>query len=167
MFSTIKENRMVKKVVFIGLCALAATSLGAFSACNADAGKFVTGEYSYTQYGTEYGVKVKVELESDASGEKIKSVKIVNSDYTEVSEGWDGKAVWNDNVNSLLNAYKGLYVADVLAKTVAVDAETGEPYVKEDSEFIDYGENLIISGATLGSSRLLLAVQNALQSKTE
>ena len=54
-----------------------------------------------------------------------------------------------------------MYVKDVLALNVAT-AESGAPYVREDEQFSDFGGNLIITGATLGSGRLLLAVQDAL-----
>ena len=60
----------------------------------------------------------------------------------------------------MLQQYEGKSVADVLAVKVFYD-ENGEPYSKDDnSDFASSG--LVLTGATQGSGRLLIAVQNAL-----
>lgn len=124
----------------------------------------VTGEYSYTNWGTEYGVKVNVEVQTDKKGDRIRKVTVSDSDLVDASpamNGWD-PTVWEENLQNLLNSYRGQYVVDVLAKEV-VTKDDGAPLVKGDKGFVSYGSDVIITGATLGSGRLLLAVQDALQ----
>lgn len=139
-------------------CVVALLAVG----CSSD--KTYTGEYSYTQYGTNYGVKVEVKVSDD---NVITGVRIVSSDYVSVSPAggnWTAEDVnnWNSNVGTLLKAYNGKKVADVLAMQVATSAE-GAPLAKDADGFKQYDSSLIISGATLGSGRVLLAVQNALK----
>lgn len=122
--------------------------------------KTVTGEMHYSNYGTEYGIKVSVEVQ----GDRIKSVKVVDSDYVEASEpmsGWDPQ-VWESGLNELLSEYRGERVSEILEKQVVTD-EKGEPLASDEADFNDFGDDFMITGATLGSGRLLIAVQNALK----
>lgn len=97
------------------------------------------------------------------------------------SYGWTDKACsnWTGHESWLLQQYIGWSVADVLAidvhtnygyKLVTVDGKTtqaldtnskGEPYGVDYNAGLSESE-LLISGATQGSGRLLLAIQNAL-----
>ncbi|MCM1236819.1 MAG: hypothetical protein NC489_42630 [Ruminococcus flavefaciens] len=127
-------------------------------------GNTLTGEYEYEQYGTNYGVKVQVAV---GEGNVIEGVRIVSSGYTEVSPAggeWteDNVKNWNDNVSKLLKAYEGKTVDEILAIDVATAAD-GAPLGKSAEGFNSYDGSLIISGATVGSGRVLLAVQNALK----
>ncbi len=138
---------------------------GCLSACAVLTGCVNTttysGETSYVEYGTTYGIKVNV----DVQGDRISKVTVVDSDYVSASPtGWDSSA-WDNNLSSLLAAYRGKTVAEILGKKVATyEASEGKaPYTSEDAGFIDFGSQFIITGATLGSARLMLAVQNALQ----
>ncbi len=140
------------------LCAGAAT----FAACKKDV-KSYNGEYHYANAwgGNDYGIKVRVSVMSDKKGDRIKSVEIMDSVYTEASDsnpdyGWDNK-VWYDNVDDLLLSYRGRYIADVLVQSVGINTTNvpGQPESVTD-------EDLSITGATQGSGRLLLAVQHAL-----
>jgi len=140
------------------LCAGAAT----FAACKRDV-KSYNGEYHYANAwgGNDYGIKVRVSVMSDKKGDRIKSVEIMDSVYTEASDsnpdyGWDNK-VWYDNVDDLLLSYRGRYIADVLVQSVGINTTNvpGQPESVTD-------DSLSITGATQGSGRLLLAVQHAL-----
>ncbi|MGN0805165.1 MAG: FMN-binding protein [Candidatus Coproplasma sp.] len=138
------------------ICSALSLSCLTLSACSMS--KTVTGEMHYNEYDTEFGVKVNVKVKDGV----IKKVTIAQSDYVMASpddSGWDSTE-WDNNLNSLLSAYNGKRVEDILSKEVAKEGE--KPLVKGDEGFIDYGEEFIISGATLGSGRLMLAVQNAL-----
>ena len=79
---------------------------------------------------------------------------MLESDYTEVTDSWEDKDIWINNLDSLLAAYEGKTVAEIFDVDVTVDGN-GQPTAVSDSE-------LMISGATQGSGRLMLAVQNAL-----
>ena len=120
--------------------------------------KTYKGEYHYDSWGTEYGVKVKVEVEDNV----IKSVRIVGSDYVDVTSpmgDWTKEDVknWNDNVKTLLKKYEGKTVEEVLALNPEING-----YGSLTSEKSELGD-MLIDGATLGSARVLLAVQNALK----
>lgn len=151
----------MKKFLFIIVCVL--TFCFAVSACSkgGDGAKSYTGEYGYEQYGSKYGVKVSVRVKDGV----IESVEILDSDYLAATpqDIWDGKSVWDDGLDALLESYKGKEVSFVTGQKVAVKSD-GEPYTNDDEpeEKIDYG-GLVITGATMGSGRLLLAVQNALK----
>ena len=119
------------------------------------------GVYHYTNYGVDYGVKVNVEVQTDEKGDRIRQVTIVDSDYTQLSEarpdyGWtdENRQNYIDNEQALLDSYRGLYVANVLAMEVGT-AANGEPTSVP-------GDAPLITGATQSSGRLLLAVQDAL-----
>ncbi|MDE7163391.1 MAG: hypothetical protein K2O44_04855 [Clostridia bacterium] len=125
--------------------------------------KTVSGEMHYNSWGTEYGIKVEVVVQNDKKGDRIRKLTVVESDYVEASpamNGWDPK-VWEDNLQTLLTAYRGAYVADILALDVATGS-SGAPLTTGDAGFNNFGGEYIITDATLGSARLLLAVQDAL-----
>ena len=109
------------------------------------------GEYGYTAWGTNYGIKVNVVVRDDV----VVSVEVADSDYVEVTDSWADKDIWINGLEGLLNSYSGKTVAEILSATVVTD-DTGVPGSVSDS-------SLMITGATQGSGRLLLAVQNALQ----
>ena len=114
------------------------------------------GEYHYANpwapTSPDYGIRVKVDVNSVTG--TIVSVSVLESDYTEVSDGWTGADIWNNGLAGLLASYEDRSVAEILSKDVATDAN-GQPTAVSDSA-------LMITGATQGSGRLLLAVQNAL-----
>lgn len=142
----------------------AACATGAFALSGCAKQQIVTGEMSYVSWGTTYGVKVTVQVQTDKKGDRIRKVEIAPSDLVEASPAsgaWD-PSVWDGNLQALLNAYRGEYVADVLALEVATDG-SGAPLIKGDGGFENFGDDKLIAGATLGSGRLLLAVQNALK----
>ena len=91
-----------------------------------------------TAYG-EYSAKVVIEVK----GGKIDSIVILNDQchiYTD-SAYWTESALWTDNVQGLLDSYKGVKVADIIkSETSPVDA---------------------IAGATQSSDRLYVAIRNA------
>ncbi len=140
-----------KFIMALSTAFVAAALCGTLAACGEQT-ETKTGEYSYANpYNTtapKYGVKVSV----DVKGDKIESVKIVDSDYTEVSDGWSDKAIWNDGLEEFLGNFAGMKVSDVLNINVPVDVK-GVPS--------KYDGN-IISGASQGSGRVVLAIQNAL-----
>lgn len=139
-------------------CALSFGTL-AFSGCFTV--KSYTGEYGYVSWGTSYGVKVQVEVQSDQKGERIRSVGIVESDYVEATDAnqWEDRSKWNDGLSDLLLSYRGRYLADVLVTDVVCD-DGGAPVSVANDGYV-------IAGATVGSGRLLLAVQNALKDAAE
>lgn len=154
------RGRLFKAVAILTVAA----SCGAIGASLSGCAKTeaVSGEMHYVQWGTDYGIKVNVEVQSDKKGDRIRKVTVADSEYVEASEArgnWDPQ-VWYNNRQTLLNAYRGQYVADILALEVVTDGEV--PEVKSDDGFVNYGDDLITTGATLGSGRLLIAVQNAL-----
>lgn len=146
-------KRIKKALIGLAVGTVAALGVVGFAACG-DGG--LTGEYHYpnawSETSPDYGIKVKVTLSDDET--TIKSVKIVDSDYVEVTDSWEDKDIWNDGIADLLKAYEGKKVADILA--VKVETEDSVPSSVGD-------EDLLITGATQGSGRLLLAVQDALK----
>lgn len=147
-----------KFIVCFALACAVAVCAASFTACGVSA-KDYYGEYHYANPWSaeepDYGIKVKVQVKPDTKGDRIVSVKIIESNYAEVTDDWNGKNVWLDGLNDLLKSYGGKYVADVLAAKVTVK-ENGEPQSVSDGD-------LMITGATQGCGRLLLAVQNALR----
>jgi len=153
-------KRSTKLLTAFILSAACVGGAAAFSGCAQK--QTVTGEMSYTQWGVNFGIKVNVEVQTDSKGDRIRKVTVAESDLVSASpDGWDSSK-WHDNLDKLLLAYRGEYVADVLAKEV-LTKENGEPLTTQDEGFVNYGEEFIATGATLGSGRLLIAVQNALK----
>ncbi len=114
------------------------------------------GEYHYPNAwdstAPDYGIAVRVVL----NGNVVEAVGIANSDYVEVTDSWTNKDIWNNGIADLLKAYKGKTVEELLAVTVTTNDSI--PSSVSDA-------SLVITGATQGSGRLLLAVQNALVAK--
>ena len=136
------------------LAVLVCGCVGLIAGCS----KTYRGEYHYNSWGTEQGVKVKVEVEDDV----IKSVRIVGSEYVDVTGAmgnWTKEDVnnWYDNVKSLLKKYEGMKVDEVMALNAEING-----YGQLTTDKSELGE-VLIDGATLGSARVLLAVQNALK----
>ena len=169
------------KKVFKGLSILVASTalcggIAMASACsNGFDGKYV-GSYHYTnEHNAVYGMMVEVTVENNIIT-KVRDITNTDLDkqegisWTVVSNampeyGWDQDAVngWTNNESYLLQKYEGLAVSDVLDIQVFIK-ETGEPYSKD----LNTGmSDLIWTGATQSSGRLLLAVQDALGKKTE
>ena len=107
----------------------------------------------------------------DAHGDWLREgdpVTVYNKEWHSVSNpqgAWteDAKLNWLTKENWLLQQYEGWSVADILSVKVFYD-ENGEPYSEADNPgFVESG--LVLSGATQGSGRLLLAVQDALKNK--
>lgn len=156
-------KKLFKTLAVLGVAGVAAAGVAAFSACG-ESGKTYNGEYHYNSYGHEYGVKVAVTVKED----KISKVKVVDSDYVSVSDpvdgtNWDQTKVdnWNNNLANLLKAYEGKTVQAIFAATSSISGVSGatENSVSESS--------LVITGATQGSARILLAVQDALKDLAE
>jgi flavin-binding protein dodecin len=117
------------------------------------------GEYSYTNYGTNYGVKVEVSVKNG----KILNVAILPSDLVQLSPanaeyGWTEamRTEYLNNEISLLKAYVGKSVTEIQSATASIkgvaDAETNSVSISD-----------LKIGASQSSARLLLAVQNALK----
>lgn len=147
-------KKLLKVLALVAVVACCAVAV-AFAGCGESA-KTYDGEYKYeiAAWHTTYGVKVEVTVKDDT----IQSVKIVDSDYVVVTSTWDNKATWENGVEGLLKAYEGKKVADV--KAVKVEVATGD-FAGQPESVAD--SNLMITGATQGSGRLLLAVQDALK----
>jgi hypothetical protein len=155
----------LKKVVIAVLCMAAiAGSAFAFTACGSST-KTYDGEYKYTKtYGTSsttYGFKVQVEVDGDT----IKKVTLVDCDYVKATDmttdTWT-PTKWTDNEAKIVKAYEGKSVQTVLGYTVVTSEDV--PVAQDSSDFQAYDTDLLQTGATQSSGRLLLAVQNALQS---
>lgn len=139
-------NKFFKTVI----AATALVSALGVSGCKT-AGKEYTGDYHYdTEYGV-YGVKVSVEV----AGGIVKGVNILSSDYTEVTDIWDGKDNYLQHREALLKSFEGKTVEQVLAYTVSKDPDGAPVQVSADGI-------QLITGATLCSGRLILAIQDAL-----
>ena len=153
-------KKFKKALLALSVCAVAALGAAGLAACSDDDG--ITGEYSYVNYGTTYGVKVSVTVEDGV----ITSVTRVDSDYVEATTGYDGawETAYNDGIDALLQAYVGKTVEYVLSIDVAT-AESGEPLAQSADGFVSYGDSneFLIADATQSAGRLLLAVQNALK----
>lgn len=141
----------------LAVCAVAGTmcaGVAAVSGCSAEPDVY-TGEYKYVNaYAPDsyYGVQVEVSVKDG----KITEVKIADDcPYTVVTPTWGNKATWDDGVNELLGKYVGKTVEDV--KKIKVNTSASGAPVNEQ----ELG-GLVITGASQGSGRLLIAVQNAL-----
>ena len=166
------------KKIFKGLAVLAATAtvgagLAFATGCGGKNGKYI-GSYSYVNYGHTYGVVVEVTVKNNiiTRVEDVTFAREDSKDWVPVSAanpdyGWTESAVanWNTNEEWLLAQYEGWSVADVLALKAFVKTG-GEPYSADlNTDVVD--SSLVISGATQGSVRILLAVQDALGKTTE
>lgn len=148
------------------LCASTALCAGIGIAAGCSGGKdgVYVGEYHYPNAwnptATHYGMKVRVTVKNNII---TKVEDITKGEYVVVSSGWEDKALWTDKENMLLHKYEGASVADVLSIKVYVN-ENGQPHgIDDNAAMSDY----VITDATQGSGRLLLAVQNALGKKVD
>ena len=159
-----KKRRTALKVLLC-LALAAAMSLTVVFAAGCTVKEY-EGEYHYANAwddtAPDYGIKVKVKVQTDKKGDRIRKVEVVDSDYVSATDTdkWD-KQIWLDGLNELLANYRGRYLADVLCETVKTtngqpDDRSGQ--LAQNKTF----DGLIITGATQGSGRLLLAVQDAL-----
>ncbi len=119
-----------------------------------------TGSYSYDSYGSTYGVKLDVTL----TGCLISDITL----YSDTETGWvslsdaypdygwteDNRDNWTDNLDKLLESFYGMSADEVGAISATIAGVVGE----EDAVDDDY----MITGATQGSARVVLALQNAL-----
>lgn len=174
-------------VASTALCAGIATA----TACSGGYNGEYIGSYHYNAWGMEYGMMVKVHVEnniitkveditntdlSKQSG-KVKDptdeTKLIEKDsdvtWVVVSDSWEKKATWNNDAAWLLQQYEGKSVAEVLDIKVFIQT-SGCPYNEVNAnnkptnpQIAESG--LMISGATQGSGRLMLAVQDALKNK--
>lgn len=123
---------------------------------------YYCGQYDKAWYTGPKGVTPEYKADGvTLTDESIAAIEAL--DHANVY-GWDRSDVakWNTYKAWLLQQYKGMAVSDVLEIEVYVN-EKGEPYGVKDgynASFSDSG--LLISNATQGSGRLLLAIQNAL-----
>lgn len=146
---------MKKKFLLVAAATLCTAGMAfSFASCGETAKtETKNGEYSYvnpwdaTSY---YGVKVSVTLD----GETVKEVKVIDSDYVEVSEGWANKSIWENGEAAFFKAFEGKTVSEIKAIEVVVD-KTGTPKEIKNCNFA-------VAGATNSSGRAILAVQNAL-----
>ena len=162
------------KKIFKALAVLAATTaigagIGMAAGCSKGYDGVYYGDYHYENHGHDYGMKVRVTVKNNII---VKVEDVTKGDYIVVSDalpayGWDDDSIanWTDNESWLLQQYEGLAVSDVIAIKVNIK-ETGEPYSKDKNAGLN--ENgILITNATQGSARLLLAVQNALGENKE
>lgn len=159
-------NKMKKAIIGLAVGAVAALGVVGFAACGSSE-QTVEGLYNYDathgQNTTHYGVKVSVTVKDDV----ITKVEIVDSEYVQLTPSWlegeaEGALAYKNGEANLLKKYEGKAVSDILKLEVACD-ESGAPLKQTDEGFKAYGEDFLIGGATQSSSRLLLAVQNALE----
>lgn len=144
-------KRMKKALIGLAVGAVAALGVVGLAACGGNT-TTLEGEYQYTAWSTNYGVKVEVTVNKDDN--TIEKVEIVESDYVQCTESWKDRNIYVNGEAELLAAYEGLEVDDVLAMTVTLDKD-GIPTAVSESD-------LLITGATQSSGRLLKAVQDAL-----
>lgn len=148
-------KRMKKALIGLAVGAVAALGVVGLAACGGNT-TTLEGEYHYANpYSAEapdYGVKVEVTVNKDDN--TIEKVEIVESDYVQCTESWKDRNIYVNGEAELLASYEGLTVDEVLAMTVTLDKD-GIPTAVSESD-------LLITGATQSSGRLLKAVQDAL-----
>ena len=159
-------KRMTKLLAVLAVGAVAAAGVAGLAACG-EKGTSGTaeGEYSYANSYNPTGAKYGIKVEVTAKNGKITKVEVLESDYVSVTDSWGDKAIWNDGLEDLLAEYEGVSVDEILKLEVACN-DKGEPLKKDDEGFVklEVGDaNLLITDATQGSARLVLAVQDALE----
>lgn len=158
------------KKIFKALAVLAATTaigagIGMATGCSKGYDGVYYGEYHYPNAwvptAPHYGIKVRVTVKNNII---TKVEDVTKGEYVSVSNPngttWteDDVKNWNNNECYLLQKYEGWAVSDINAIQVFID-NNGQPASKDwNNGFND----LLITNATQGSGRLLLAVQNAL-----
>lgn len=164
-------KRMTKLLAVLAVGAVATAGVVGLAACGEKGiSGSAKGEYSYESYGHTYGIKVEVTVENG----KITKVERLEHDWVEATDtvmgDWDGGANYNKEINNELKKFNGLSVDDVLDLEVAV-TEAGAPETqKSDGEanpnfkpLVIGDTNLVLTGSTQSSGRLVLAVQDALE----
>lgn len=164
-------KRMKKALIGLAVGAVAALGVVGLAACGDTViSGTATGEYHYanpwSSASPDYGVRVEVTVEEDI----IQSVKIVDHDWVQATEGWEHRDDYLAKESTILGWYKGLDVDDVMKLEVAVD-ENGQPETLKDGDKAnpDFNEcvigdtNLIYTTATQSCARILLAVQDAIE----
>ena len=144
----------MKKVLVIALAVIMVISAFALTACTQP--QTVTGECSYESWGTTYGVKVDVTVQ----GNIITSVKL----YTDEETCWVRTSAVRGNwtqekfdavegaYESFLDKFVGKTVEEVNAIVATVTAESQTVTT----------EGWAITGGTVSSARIIVAIQNAL-----
>ena len=147
----------MKKILVIALAVIMVVSALALTACVQP--QTVTGECMYeNKHGTKYGVKVDVTVQGDI----ITAVKL----YTDEETGWVRTSSpmpeygWTQEkfdavegaYEAFLNKFVGMTVAEVNAIVATATAE-GQSVTTE---------GWAITGGTVSSARIIVAVQNAL-----
>ena len=162
-------KKVTKLIAGVVLAASVAATAGALAGCGEN-GETYKGEYSYANAWTpteKYGVKVNVTVKD---GKIVSVTTEADTDtFYNVSAGWSDKQTAIDGLPGLLAKFEGKTVEDVLAIKVATDDKTdnaahtveGQPKT-DDASKAAYGD-LLITGATQTSGRVILAVQDALK----
>ena len=157
-------KKIFKGMAILAVTAAVGTGLALTTGCGGKDGEYI-GSYHYANPwnpSQSYGIVVKVYVENNiiTRVEDITKTREDSKDWIVVSEGWADKQIWIDNEEYLLAQYEGMSVAEVLA-IKAYTATNGQPYGQDkNADALD--NSLVISQATQGSIRLLLAVQDAL-----
>lgn len=186
----------MKKALVVVLALVMALSVVGLVSC---AGKTYEGEYSYSNWGHTYGAKVKVTVQGNVIT-NVELLPDSETKWINLSSNWTnapsasdpnaeaypdtaGKINWRQYGQAMVDSFTGLTVDQVLGIKVYVNAN-GEPYTTRDYSIETikyvpeqlalvvngYGEFTKETGATQSSSRVILAVQNALlkyQTKTD
>ena len=164
-------KRMTKLLAVLAVGAVATAGVVGLAACGEKGiSGSAKGEYSYESYGHTYGIKVEVTVENG----KITKVERLEHDWVEATDtvmgDWDGGANYNKEINNELKKFNGLSVDDVLDLEVAV-TEAGAPETQKSGDeanpnfkpLVIGDTNLVLTGSTQSSGRLVLAVQDALE----
>lgn len=153
-------KKLFKAFLLVAVVACCAVAV-AFAGCgDKTTGTTYEGEYHYNSHNNEYGFVVKVTVDGDKitkvediTGDKYVSCSAVNENLDWTQAKVDN---WNNNLAGLLKAYEGKTVAEIKAATGTIKG------VNEATDNTLSDSALVITDATQGSVRVLLAVQNAL-----
>lgn len=140
----------MKKILVLALAVVMVLGVVAFAACEQP--QTVVGECHYENpwapEAPHYGVKVEVVVK----GGTIVSVTMLESDYVQTSESWEGKDAAIAAYADYLKGFEGKSVEEVKAY-VATATKEGQ----------SVGEGVpCIAGATQSSARFIVAIQDAL-----
>lgn len=141
----------MKKTILI-LLSIVLLSLSAFILVACDKEETYTGEYSYVAYGSTYGVKVDVTVKAD----KITAVKLYSDEESGMiltTLSW----AFYEQTEAAYADYVKQFVGKSVSEVKAIDvtkSEGGAPSA--------ISGNIIITGATQSSGRIILAIQDAL-----
>lgn len=141
----------MKKLVVLVLAIVLALSTVAFTACAET--QTVIGECYYESWGTKYGVKVEVTVKGDF----VFDVRLFDDSETDgwhrTTKNWDGfDAAEAAYANWIEDVFVGKRIEEVKAFVATATAD-GQS-VGESTPYI--------SGATVSSARIIVAVQDAL-----